>query len=93
MKQIPILTFILSLGCGAAFAGCDKADTCAAGLPKDAKRIYDKVKPKIVSGDRNGNSARFKSIVKGMVSKGELSVLSARGQAKKAGACISKAKS
>jgi len=90
MKHFLLLAFTLYLNAGTVYAGWDKADTCATSLPKDARLIYDRVKPKVVVGDRDGNSKKFQSIVKELVKKGELSAFTAREQAKKAAACMGK---
>ena len=76
-----------------AQAGWHEADACAAGLSGDSKLIYNRVKPKIVVGDKSGNEARIKSTVKDMVSKDEVAFFGVRGKAKQAVACLQKVNS
>jgi len=95
MKTVTIFAFAFALAISATGvqAGWNVADACAAGLSWDSKLIYDKVKPKIVVGDRSGNEARITSTVKEMVSNGEVAFFGVRGNAKQAVACLQKVNS
>ena len=93
MKTVTIFAFALAISATGVQAGWNVADACAAGLSGDSKLIYDKVKPKIVVGDRSGNEARITSTVKEMVSNGEVDFFGVRGNAKQAVACLQKVNS
>jgi hypothetical protein len=93
MRTVTIFAFALAISTTGAQAGWNEADACAAGLSGDSKLIYNRVKPKIVVGDRSGNEARITSTVKEMVSNGEIGFFGARGKAKQAVACLQKVNS
>jgi hypothetical protein len=93
MRTVSIFAFVLTISATGAQAGWTEADTCAARLSGDSRLIYDRVKPKMVPGDRSGNEARITSTVKDMVSKDEIAFLGVRGKAKRAVACLQKATS
>ena len=90
MKTVTIFAFALAISATGVQAGWNVADACAAGLSGDSKLIYDKVKPKIVVGDRSGNEVRIRSTVKEMVSNGEVDFFGVQGNAKQAVACLKK---
>ncbi|MCP4821550.1 MAG: hypothetical protein GY883_20390 [Shimia sp.] len=93
MKTVTIFAFTLAISTTGAQAGWDEADACAAGLSGDSRLIYDRVKPKIVVGDKSGNEARIKSTVKQMVSEDEIAFLGVKGKTKRAVACLQKVNS
>ena len=93
MRTVTIFAIALAISTTGAQAGWNEADSCAAGLSGDSKLIYNRVKPKIVAGDKSGNEARIKSTVKDMVSKDEVAFFGVKGKAKQAVACLQKANS
>ena len=90
MKTVIIFAFALAISATGVQAGWNVADACAVGLSGDSKLIYDRVKPKIVVGDRSGNEMRIRSTVKEMVSNGEVAFFGVQGNAKQAVACLKK---
>lgn len=93
MRTVAIFAAVLVITATDTRAGWKDVDACAAWLSGDSRLIYDRVKPKMVLGDRPGNEARITSTVKEMVSKDEITFLGLRGKAKRAVACLQKATS
>ena len=93
MKTVTIFAFALAISTTGAQAGWNEADACAVGLSGDSKLIYNRVKPKIVVGDRSGNEKRIKSTVQKLVSNGEVAFFGVKGKAKQAVACLQKVNS
>jgi hypothetical protein len=74
---------------GPARANTAAANTCAAGLSKDAKSIFDATLPKV------GPGVDLKSVVtsttRGLAMAGTIGVGTARESAEEAGTCLKKA--
>ncbi len=75
-------TLNYSLSTAAAQAGWNEADTCGADLSDDSKSTYGKLHPLMIEGDRTTNEMIGRSTVRAIVSGGEISMLSARKNAK-----------
>lgn len=72
MRTVSIFAFVLVITATDARAGWKDADACAARLSGDSRLIYDRVKRKMMLGDRPGNEVRITSTVNEMYRKTRL---------------------
>jgi hypothetical protein len=87
---ILITTCVLTFS---AYAGQTEANLCAEKLKSNSKKIYERVLPNFILGDRELNKKMIRATLKSMISVDEIDSWGAKGEAKEAVECLKKMKS